>query len=731
MNNLLSSFCDSLFFENKINGSEKSLLQKAARWALQDSHYELKLYEPVALRPVLATLRGHKANSFIPAIPLTMDEEKLESGKKTGLLMPVSAEPQPTNLKAHLEKLKSTISSSKDERRLLTALEYYASTLAVSERYDDLSLYDFIKTTVGIATCLQASTRADGRLRLAGGSISGIQTYLYDIVSKNAAKLLKGRSFYLQLLADSMLNNLLQRFDLSPCNVVYASGGGFFVLLPNEMDVAERFDDFTHEIATQLYGRHTTALFAELVISQAFDATCSVPDVWNELYQKLDALKYKRLQQHEQIMNDFFSDAVEVGGLKKRDPITNEEMEDKDIEEHYGVEMLKTTQNQIALGKYLCRAKLWATAATGHKKAFDDPFGSFHYLVDDRNDIPQDAVVRTFNQPDALEPFTFYGGHDFPVFEQNEKDEARQEYHYKGEVKPFDYIIKSEGFTRLAILRMDVDGLGAIFAEDIARVPEARYTINFTRYAAVSRSLDYFFKAYLNTLQKQFKDTSIIIYSGGDDLFIAGKWDDILDLAQNIHREFKNWSCGQLTLSGGIVLLPAKFPVMQGARLAEVAEKKAKGHRLPDGSAKNAICLFDKPLNWEQEFTIVRELYEEMLQLYSEETPDKLNKSFIAKINGHAMMEQAYLESVKNKAQGKTDQHLPPKWRWLMAYDMSRYTKNLKGQARAFIDRMATSSFINMHKGKQLNSEYSFLELLQIAVRLVELTIRQHENSDS
>ncbi len=518
---LLHQVCNAL---GLTNGDVQNLetLQTAARWALADESCELKVYEVVALQPVLATLKEKETKFFIPPKSLSIDKGALMPVEKEELIWDVSG------IKKRLEDLRNI-----QPEKLLTALEFHASTLAVNETYNDLSLFDFIKMTTGIATCLQKSEK----LRLAGGSISGIQTYLYDIVSKNTAKLLKGRSFYLQLLADSLLEELLQEFDLSPCNVVYASGGGFFVLLPDVPDIETRFREFSKEIAGQIYERHNTALFAELAITDAFDAAQPVNEIWDGLYKKLDTLKFQRLNGNDKLMEYFFAEAVEVGGIRERDPVTSEEMEEEEKVTHYGVKMLKTTKKQIELGKNLRSAKFWAIGKNGNSKAFKDPFGTFHYLVEEESEIPRNAFSRTFNQPNAASPFTFYGGHDFPMFEKDEIDEARQEYHYKGEVKPFDYLVGDDPLKRLAILRMDVDGLGAIFSKGIAKIPENRYQINFTRYAAVSRSLDFFFKGYLNTLQKEYPCT-IIIYSGGDDLFIAGKWNEVLALAQDIHKAF-------------------------------------------------------------------------------------------------------------------------------------------------------------------------------------------------
>src|SRR5690606_3646260 len=121
--------------------------------------------------------------------------------------------------------------------------------------------------------------------------------------------------------------------------------------------------------------------------------------------------------------------------------------------------------------------------------------------------------------------------------------------------KTFDEFCQKESeeaFHRLGVLRMDVDDLGYIFQNGI---PPERATLS--RYAALSRSFDYFFSGYLNTIQQAIApNTSFIIYSGGDDLFIVASWEDAVKLAKQIRDDFKVFTCDNpaFTVSGGIAI---------------------------------------------------------------------------------------------------------------------------------------------------------------------------------
>jgi CRISPR-associated protein Csm1 len=206
-----------------------------------------------------------------------------------------------------------------------------------------------------------------------------------------------------------------------------------------------------------------------------------------------------------------------------------------------------------------------------------------------------------FNKKDFLEPvqkgmdntygFTFYGGNNFPAdrsgnpktFEELAGVEFKDEEKEERETAP--------SLVRLGVLRMDVDNLGTIFQKGFA--PELR---TFSRYCTLSRSLDYFFKGYLNHISESdpdFRAFTQIIYSGGDDLFIVGRWDVLPRMAARIREEFARWTCHNpdLSLSGGMAVVPPKFPLLKAALFAEDFEKAAKG-TVRAGKTKNAFSFF-------------------------------------------------------------------------------------------------------------------------------------------
>lgn len=60
---------------------------------------------------------------------------------------------------------------------------------------------------------------------LFSADISGIQNFIYNIGGKGVLKGLRARSFYLEILMESAIDEFLERLELTRCNVIYTGGG--------------------------------------------------------------------------------------------------------------------------------------------------------------------------------------------------------------------------------------------------------------------------------------------------------------------------------------------------------------------------------------------------------------------------------------------------------------------------------------------------------------------------
>ncbi|MBK8818375.1 MAG: hypothetical protein IPN49_04525 [Saprospiraceae bacterium] len=94
--------------------------------------------------------------------------------------------------------------------------------------------------------------------------IAGIQKVIYDIANKKAAKSLKGRSFFLQLLMDNIIDRLLDHKDIMAyrTNVIYASGGKAYLILPNTDKTKKALKSIDQETQDYLWKEHQGKLYA-------------------------------------------------------------------------------------------------------------------------------------------------------------------------------------------------------------------------------------------------------------------------------------------------------------------------------------------------------------------------------------------------------------------------------------------------------------------------------------
>ena len=75
---------------------------------------------------------------------------------------------------------------------------------------------------------------------LVKGDISGIQDFIFNVRSKKAANSIKGRSFFIKVLTEIVIQCLFDEFKIDeserPVRRISTSGGNFFIILPELND---------------------------------------------------------------------------------------------------------------------------------------------------------------------------------------------------------------------------------------------------------------------------------------------------------------------------------------------------------------------------------------------------------------------------------------------------------------------------------------------------------------
>lgn len=639
---------------------------------------------------------------------------------------------------------------------ILYLLEKYTVTIPSSTQHlPDVSLYEHSRSTAAYALCLYDYLKENNSTKcqiqaneepflLIGGDLSGIQSYIYDIVGKGAAKNLKGRSFYLQLIVEVIVSHILEELNLYRTNIVYSSGGGFYILAPNTNFVKDKILNLIETISAKIRQEHGTKLYLAIdsqAIKKSDIFNGNINTLWSELTKKLSARKQNRFAEFIETKEgfDFFFEPAEAGGETKRDAITGEEFKPNEEEFPFQSEndlvesqfVKKTTFEQIRLGKILSGNILYQVITKTPISYWENDFrfygkrthryfqplglNKYYYFLSEKEleglkskvkgSVDNATILKVNNTQfsdfqltgnGVVNGFTFYGGNDLP----RKDDEALY----------FDDLAGDENvsFKRLGILRMDVDRLGLIFKDGF---PNNKRT--FSRYSTLSRSLDFFFKGYLNTIWKEnedFKSNTFILYAGGDDLFIVGKWDIALAFSQQIQKDFLEWTCENpmMGISGGMAIVGGRYPIAKAATQSDEEEKRAKNHSF-DKIDKNAISFLGMPFAWGKEFEMVESLKYQLVSLIGKE--NGISKGFLGKIST--------LHAMKTEQESKG---LNPSWRWLSAYDIGRAVLSVKSpEGKAFLETVKITLFTNK---KIEGSQYQYLDILNFAARWAELEMR-------
>ncbi len=521
----------------------------------------------------------------------------------------------------------------------LVQLERYGSFVATNAD-PQIPVYDLFKTAAAVHDCLEPAKDAsiEKKCMLVGCDFSGIQDTVYTISSKGALKTLRARSFMLELLTEHIIYEILKVAEAGRHAIIYSGGGGFGLLLPNKEGLKESIEKFGDILNEWAYSEFFGKLFIALDVLQFKGESLKTKKAFQTLRQDqsdhLDRQKRRKfLKQLDKLFEPKMPEQTSVQTecqITRRDDLDEYTMLDLES----GTLMADVSPNDREDAK-----RIWVSESCFHQHRLGDKLIDTNFILRYWNEIDRSKkehhgtlvlpgldgrkvyyglsehstvdteMVWAFNTWKDRQVFQ-YANHvrkhsDLSSYAQRKEDESLQEENRASAANhtaTFQGLASSScGADLIGALRMDVDDLGNLFS----RIESA------TMLSARSRMMSLFFKVYLNAICAQRKTdilgknndqenawgqsgrNALVIYAGGDDLFIVGAWDDTAELAFDIQQEFSHFTQGQ-GISGGLTLHQPKFPLYQMARLSAEAESFAK-HDRAEGhpvSQKNRIALF-------------------------------------------------------------------------------------------------------------------------------------------
>ena len=329
----------------------------------------------------------------------------------------------------------------------------------------DISLYDQLKLTAALAACVSeylqqadafslldtpAELRREPAFLLYTADFSRIQRFIYTVHTEGALRSLRSRSFFLELLMEHYMDELLDGCGLTRTNIIYSGGGHCYLLLPNTAAVQQTLADWNRAFNGWLNEQFGVQLFlANGWTPCSANDLCNVPaeaSPYKALFRRVNAIA----EQHKQHPYD----AAALRALNRVQAIPDGTRECKVCgnSAQVNAEGLCPWCNRFAnLSAQIQNQSIYLVHSTPRPGAFALPGirGSKRFLsfsndsalcADTVRSYTKNRLVRTLSPSINL----FVG--DYAASNRIE-----------------DLADQSEGIRRVAICRMDVDNLGQAF----------------------------------------------------------------------------------------------------------------------------------------------------------------------------------------------------------------------------------------------------------------------------
>lgn len=477
-------------------------------------------------------------------------------------------------LSNHAQRLSEMLSNATNARLVIDAVIWFLRRFLYCTPCDmkhapRISLYDHAMSTAAVASALFRSTGGRGpadkaALAVICGGADGIQRFIAGSSgTKAAASGLRGRSLFIQLFTEQVRRHLLERLELFDASVIMDAGGRFWILAPGGGQTEKIVDAVRHDVERHLVGRFACSLALNLTLVPA-----TLDDFKKERFREL--LERIRGEMVRAEQRPFSTVLADCHVLDVRHEATSDDACDscrQSLKENGPY--CSVCASMIGLGRDARRFRhvIWRRGEAGEGPFLDgapapvicDPGNPQGLFSDDC----VAAAVRTAVEgkdnrtAECLLPLRTVGRH-IPDCSIDEMAKGRY----------------------VAALKVDVDNLGDLFRE--------HGSSDLSSCSTFSRAVDFFFSDVVQGLleREPWSQRVYTVFSGGDDLFVIGDMEIVVDLAFEIRDLFAGYVDNpDIHFSAGITLHHGRYPVRHMIDEADKALASAKA------SGKDALAF--------------------------------------------------------------------------------------------------------------------------------------------
>lgn len=623
---------------------------------------------------------------------------------------------------------------------LLSLSEHYCFGIPSSTiDQNDISLHDHHRAAAAVAAAMYQWHDRDSSLnnavkvrdrelpkyRFIVGDLSGIQSTLFQLPSQQVRgvnKILRARSFLFSMLLETAALELRTQLNLPVFSVLQCAGGRLLMLVGNTDSNEEVFQTVRRHIEQWMFLRYRGSFALNLSLSRPFRGVDLMLGNYQRVEEELRLCAETAKQQpfstclqivhRDMVYRDQTCSACGIrpwvhNSGDETDPILR--CEPCSEEQRLGGALPKThaiAWRKTNVSSPLARVSLFSGWQLHLHESLDDAAfdsGSSFQVFRPAEPVPYTAKLpRRFlaNYVPHLRNLDLDDGR-YAALDLSE--EARQTQ--PGELKLFEHIAAdaleftpdgdARGRAHLAVLKADVDRLGQVFASKSG-------ASSLSRFAALSRLMDFFFTGHLNNRLATVPDfqSTYTVYAGGDDLLLIGPWRQIIHLAMDLRTQFAAWvgENPNITISAGIELMKPHYPIQRITSAAEARLSDAK-----DGGRNRISVIQSESISWPDLEIMLR--HSERLNIYLRD--QKLTTSFVYRL--------LHFDALRQRSESSTDVHsslpLPldldaAGWRPQWAYSLARNVRDRYRSDQALLRELTT--FLNSLLGLDVDLRKQF-----------------------
>lgn len=450
---------------------------------------------------------------------------------------------------------------------LLNHFEHYFWCLPVDNNpeHTGISLFNYMKDVAGLAHAIYLTNDSEN-LTLINVELVGKVKYMSNIVNTKPAKILRGRSIFVQVVTRIVVSILLKHLELTEASIVMHAAGKILIVAPAEESYKEKIKEVTKIIEETLsknflyeisFGIGLTEFPKNPGIGWSFGDVVEASNIqqqnkWQKLFyddfvKRTDDGKFVLKGDYYKSTGDEETDKMKCQVTDM--PILKERR--RKIKQKYKQDGKWTTSeipvdlqvlNEFTIGDIVPKETI-VIGVNEKNNCFEVeapvPLSKFKGSPKFKiiiNPSHRELMNKVSNKPELLKDASFLHVANYvTMMEDDQKNDI---------VMDFETMTKQNiGGEFLTMIKGDIDNFGIILSYGLKNH-------SVSSHSTLSSQLKYFFSFGLNKLLSKWcgdegKDDHVVycVYSGGDDLFFVTTQSYALELVRDFNEKFTEFTC--------------------------------------------------------------------------------------------------------------------------------------------------------------------------------------------